>query len=109
MSDPMKEMVRRYDRAVCRKGGLDNKSIFGKPYPVDDIPNTPGPPSTWDRKGLLGPTQGAPMLPDEVKAISERRHKTNNPSGLQGTRYKPSALVKNAQVSAHYLPDWDDT
>ncbi len=102
MIDPMKELTRKYDRAVCAKGGA---SIFGQPYaiagayqPVGRLVGRPSGP----------PSQDPPKLSsDEIKAISARRHKTNNPGGkFQGP--KPSAFRKNAQVSAYHIFDWDD-
>ncbi len=103
MIDPFKELTRKYDRAVCAKGGT---SIFGQPYAIAGVyqpvgrlgGRPPGPPSQ----------DGQKLTSDEIRAISARRHKTNNPGGqFQGP--KPSAFRKNAQVSAHYIPSgWDD-
>ncbi len=104
MIDPMKEYVRRLDRAIFAKGG---RSLFGKPFPGPYEAATPL------RAGDLVPRvrQDAPLPLEAVKALSERRHNPRGAAIANASRYqgpKPSAFRKNAQVSAYHIFDWDD-
>ncbi len=74
-ADPMKEHVRKLDRAVVAKGG---RSLFGKPYP-----GRPQEPATGLQPGekVAKVRQDRPLAPWEVMALSARRHqpKWNSP------------------------------
>lgn len=64
--DPIKEIVRRYDRAVVAKGGV---SIFGRAFhPVNPLHKSkPGP------KPNITPVKGAPMTAAEYRDWREGR------------------------------------
>ncbi len=105
MIDPFKELTRKYDRAVCAKGGA---SIFGTPYPDIRQESLYLTAQQVSASRAMQSQARAPLLSQaELAAYRAIRHKTNNPRGAEA-KYKPSAFRKNAQVSAYHIFDWDD-
>ncbi len=105
-ADPWKEITRKYDRAVVANGG---RSLFGTPYQDIRPERLYLTAQQVSANRAMQSQARAPLLSEaEIAAYRAVRHKTNNPRG-DANRYKPSAIVKNAQISAHYIPhDWDD-
>lgn len=94
--DPMKEYVRMLDAAVVAKGGRSLFHTLGSQ--PDHVPRD----ARYDgrsRPGLIVATE--PKSPEEVKAISERRHRRRGvPRKKAGTAGRISGLLSGWKTGA---------